>query len=107
MTRKWFKVNYLSNRQYSVNENLRFKTPMSRSDLRDNSAANNVVKGTIDHLAATAAAAAAKENDRAQKNATFKTNAPFRIFISKNHNTDIALIDIAEDFDIVMLMYFL
>ena len=77
---------------------------MSRSDLRDNSAANNVVKGTIDLLAA---AAAAKENDRAQKNVTFKSNAPLRIFISKNHNTDIALIDIAEDFDIVMLMYFL
>ena len=104
MTRKWFKVNDLSNRQYSVNKNLRFKTPMSRSDLRDNSAANNVVKGTIDLLAA---AAAAKENDRAQKNVTFKSNAPLRIFISKNHNTDIALIDIAEDFDIVMLMYFL
>ena len=77
---------------------------MSRSDLRDNSAANNVVKGTIDLLAA---AAAAKENDRAQKNVTFKSNAPLRIFISKNHNTDIALRDIAEDFDIVMLMYFL
>ena len=77
---------------------------MSRSDLRDNSAANNVVKGTIDLLAA---AAAAKENDRPQKNVTFKSNAPLRIFISKNHNTDIALIDIAEDFDIVMLMYFL
>ena len=77
---------------------------MSRSDLRDNSAANNVVKGTIDLLAA---AAAAKENDRAQKNVTFKSNAPLRIFISKNHNTDIALVDIAEDFDIVMLMYFL
>ena len=77
---------------------------MSRSDLRDNSAANNVVKGTID---LSAAAAAAKENDRAQKNVTFKSNAPLRIFISKNHNTDIALIDIAEDFDIVMLMYFL
>ena len=72
---------------------------MSRSDLRDNSAANNVVKGTIDLLAA---AAAAKENDRTQKNVTFKSNAPLRIFISKNHNTDIA-----EDFDIVMLMYFL
>ena len=85
---------------------LRFKTPMSRSDLWDKSAANNVVKGTIDLLAA-AAAAAAKENDRAQKNVTFKSNAPFRIFISKNHNTDTVLIDIAEDFDIVMLMYFL
>ena len=79
---------------------------MSRSDLWDKSAANNVVKGTIDLLAA-AAAAAAKENDRAQKNVTFKSNAPFRIFISKNHNTDTVLIDIAEDFDIVMLMYFL
>ena len=84
---------------------LRFKTPMSRSDLWDKGAANNVVKGTIDLLAA--AAAAAKENDRAQKNVTFKSNAPFRIFISKNHNTDTVLIDIAEDFDIVMLMYFL
>ena len=46
---------------------------MLRSDLCDYSDACIVVKGTIDLLAA-----AANENDKAQKNVAFKNNAPFR-----------------------------
>ena len=47
--------------------NLRFKTSMLRSDLYDYSEAYIVAKGAIDILAA-----AANENDKAQKNVAFK-----------------------------------
>ena len=33
VTRKWIEVNDLSGSQYSVNKNIRFKTPMLISDL--------------------------------------------------------------------------
>ena len=46
--RKWVEVNDLSNSQYSVNKNMRFETPMLRSDLCDYRDAYIVVKGTID-----------------------------------------------------------
>ena len=47
MTRKWIKVNYLSNGQYFVNKNIEFKTPVLRSDLYDYSDAYIVVKRRI------------------------------------------------------------
>ena len=40
-------VNYLSSDQYSVNENMQFKTSKLRSHLRNYSNAHIVVKGTI------------------------------------------------------------
>ena len=46
---------------------------MLRSDLCDYSDAYIVVKGVIDLLAA-----AANENDKAEKNVAFKNNVPFR-----------------------------
>ena len=70
---------------------------MLRSDLCDYSYAHIVAKGTIDLLAA-----AANENDKAEKNVAFKNNAPFRSWISKINGT---LIDNAEYFDKVMPMY--
>ena len=51
---------------------------MLRSYLCDYSDAYIVVKGTIDLLAA-----AANENDKAEKDVAFKNNAPFRSCISK------------------------
>ena len=45
MTRKWIKVNDLSGGQYSVNKNIRIKTPMLRSNLCDYSDAYIVIKG--------------------------------------------------------------
>ena len=57
------KVNDLSSGQYSVNKNLSFKTSMLRSDLCNYSDGYIVVKRTIDLLAA-----AANENDKAEKN---------------------------------------
>ena len=71
---------------------------MSRSDLCDYSDAYIVVKWTI----AILAAAAANENDKAQKNVAFKNNAPFRSCISKINGT---LIDNIEDLDIMLLIY--
>ena len=46
VTRKWIEVNDLSGGQYSVNKNIRFKTPMLRSDLSDCNDAYFVVHDT-------------------------------------------------------------
>ena len=71
---------------------------MLRSDLCDYSDVYFVVKGTKDLLAA----AAANENYKAEKDVSFKNNAPFRSCISKINST---LIDSAEDLNIVLPMY--
>ena len=47
VTRKWIEVNDLSHGQYSVNKNVRFKTPMLRSDLCNYTDAYIVVKEII------------------------------------------------------------
>ena len=65
--------NDLLNGQYSANKNIRFKAPMVRTDLGGYSDLYIVVKGTIDLLAD-----AANENDKEQKDVTFKNNALFR-----------------------------
>ena len=62
VTRKYIKINLL-NGQYSVNKNVRFKTPILRSDLCDYSDVYIVDKLTID----LSIAAAANQNDKAQK----------------------------------------
>ena len=67
------------------------------SDWCEYSDAYIVVKGTIDLFAA-----AANENDKAEKNVIFKNNAPFRSLISKINS---ALIDNTEDLNIVIPMY--
>ena len=66
VTKIWIKVNYLSSGQYSINKKIRFKTAMLRSDLCDYSDAYIIIKETIDLLAAN-------ENDKAQKNAPFRS----------------------------------
>ena len=80
-------------------KNIKFKTPLLRSDLCDYSDVCIVTKGTKDLLAAIA-----NENDEAEKGLKikFKNNAPFRSRLSKINNT---LIENAEDLDIVMPMY--
>ena len=70
---------------------------MLRSDWCDYSNAYIAAKGIIDLLAA-----AANENDTAEKDVVFKINVPFRSCISKIDST---LIDNAEDLNIAMLMY--
>ena len=96
VTKEWVEVNDLSSGRYSVNKNKRF-TSMLKSDLCEYSDAYIVVKGTID-----LAAAVANENQKAEKDAAFENNAPFKLCISKINST---FIDKAEDLDIVMPMY--
>ena len=66
-------------------------------DLCDYSDKYIVVKGKIDIFAA-----AANENDKAQKDVAFENNPPFRSCISKINNT---LVANAEDLDIGMAMH--
>ena len=80
VTRKWIEVNDLPGGQYSVNKNIRFKTPMLRSDLCYCSDACIVVKGEITVTGTTNA-------NKKNKNLTFKNNVPFRSCISKINNT--------------------
>ena len=47
VTKKWIEVYDQSEKNYSVNKEIRIKTPMLRSDLCDFSDANIVVKGNI------------------------------------------------------------
>ena len=73
MTRKWIEGNDLSRGQYSVNKNIRFKTPILRLNLCDYSDTYTIVKGTVDLLAS-----AANKNDKAEKEVQFKNNTPFK-----------------------------
>ena len=47
VTRRWIQINDWSGGQYSVNKNIRFKTPVLSSDLCDYSDANIFLKETI------------------------------------------------------------
>ena len=93
--RKWIEVNNLSGSQYSVNKNIRFKTPMLRSNLFDYSDAYIVVKERI-----------TIEGDnpinRRNKKLSFQNIAPFRPCISEINRQ---MQTNAEDLDIVMRMY--
>ena len=95
VTRKSIKANDLLNEQYSVNQNIRFKTAMLRSDSCDYSDTYIGVKGRI-------TVAGTNANNRTNEELTFKNNSPFRLCISKINST---IIDNAEDIDIVMSMY--
>ena len=72
-------MNDLSRGQYSVNTNIKLKTPMLRSDLCDSSDAYNVIKGEKT-VKSTANA------NRKNKKVNFKINVPFRSCISKINN---------------------
>ena len=90
VVRKWIQVNDLSGSKYSVNKNIKFKTPTLRSDLCDYSDAYIAVKMIIDI------------KWYARKNVAVKNNALFRSCISKINKT---FLENAEDLDIVVLMY--
>ena len=101
ITKKWVEVHDHSgdaNDRYKPNKPMRLKTSMLRSDLCDFSDAYIAVKGDI-----TLTKAANRDFiDVRNRFLAFKNNAPFTNCISKINN---ALIDIAEDLDIVMPMY--
>ena len=77
MKRKRIKVNDLLSGQYSANRNVKFKTPMLRSDLCDYSGAYIIAKGII-------TVANNNWNNRINKMLALKNNAPFRSYISIN-----------------------
>ena len=81
--------------RYNPNKQIRFKTPMLRSDLCDYSNLYFVVEGDIN-------VEGASNRDKHNRNLVLKNNAPFISCISKINNT---LIDNTEDLDIVMPMY--
>ena len=68
--------------KYSGNKNIRFKTPVIRSDLCDYSDVYIIVKGKIDLLPPIV-----NEYEKAERDVAFKNNAPFRSCISKINKT--------------------
>ena len=68
---KWIQVNDLSDGQYSVNKNTRFKTFVLRSDMSDYSDAYIVVSSTITVEGTDA-------NNQTDKMLAFKNNCPLR-----------------------------
>ena len=94
VTKKWIEVYDQSEKNYSVNKEIRIKTPMLRSDLCDFSDAYIVVKGDI--------IVTSPNNAKRNKAVAFKNNAPFINCISKINGIKI---DNAGDLDVVMPMY--
>ena len=97
-TRNWVEINDESRGAYNVNSQIKFKTTMLKSSLRDYSDAYILVKGTIS-VNNTAAQGAANNTN---KKVILKNCAPFTNCISEINNTQI---DNAKDIDIVMPMY--
>ena len=95
VTKKWIEVHDQSEKNYSVNKEIRIKTSILRSDLSDFSDAYIVVEGDI---------ILQGDNDanKRNKNLALKNNAPFINCISKINGIKT---DNAEDLDVVMPMY--
>ena len=97
ITKKWVEVRDQSSSaedKYKPSKQIRFKTSVLRSYLRDFSDAYILVKGTITVTNPSSA--------NYNKELSLKNNAPFTSCISKIDDT---LIDNAEDLDIVMPVY--
>ena len=98
-TKNWVEINDESRGTYNVNSQVKFKTTMLKSSLRDYSRPYILVKGTI---AVNTTAAADADANNTNKKVIFKNCAPFTNFISESNNKQI---DNAKDIDIVMPMY--
>ena len=94
IAKKWIEVYDQSGGTYNTNKQIRFKTSMLRSDLGDYGDAYIDVKGKI--------TVTNPNNNAYETELAFKNRALFLSCISKINN---ALIDNAEDLDIVMPMY--
>ena len=98
-TKNWVEINDESRGTYNVNSQVKFKTTMLKSSLRDYSRPYILVKGTI---AVNNTAAADADANNTNKKVIFKNCAPFTNFISEINNKQI---DNAKDIDIEMPMY--
>ena len=96
VTKKWIEVYDQSEKNYSINKEIRIKTSMLRSDLCDYSNVYVIVKGDI--------TVTNPNNAKRNKAVAFKNNAPFINCISKINGIKI---DNADDLDVVMSMYIL
>ena len=96
IAKKWIEVYDQSGGAYNTSKQIRFKTSMLRSDLCDYSDAYIVAKGIF------AVSADEKDRDERNRQIILKNNAPFINCISKING---ALIENAEDLDIVMSLY--
>ena len=94
VAKKWIEVYDQPEKDYNLNQEIRIKTSMLRSDLCNFSDAYIVVQGTITVIN--------PDGGKRNKAAAFKNNAPFINCISKTNGVQI---DNAEDLDVVMLMY--
>ena len=93
VTKKWVEIYDESGGTCNVNKEIRFKTPMLRSDLCDYNVAYIVVTGKI--------TVTNPNNDACDKKLALKNNAPVFSCITEINGT---LIENAEDLD-VMPMY--
>ena len=100
-TRNWVEINDESRGTYNVDSQIKFKTTMLKSSLRDYSDAYILVKGKIT-ITGTGDDTAAIQTDERDEGAAFKNCAPFTICISEINNTEI---DNCKDIDIVMPMH--
>ena len=100
-TKNWVEINDELRGIYNHNSQIRLKTSMLKSSLRDYSDAFILVKGTIT-IAGEGTDAAAKQRDERDKGAAFKNCAPFITCISEINNVQI---DNAHDIDIVAPVY--
>ena len=97
--KNWVEINDESSGTYNINSQIKFKTTMPRSRLRDYSDAYILAKGTI---AVNNTAAADADANNANKNVIVKNCAPFTNCISEINDTQV---DNAKDIDIVIPMY--
>ena len=100
VTIQYVRVNGLSN-TYNENKSIRFKTPMSRSNLYNYSDAYILVKGTITVTALGANNGANNIRDKKNGPLILKNNA---LFVSCITRINGELIEDADDLDIVIPM---
>ena len=101
VTREYVRVNSLSN-TYNENQSIRFKTPMSRSNLCDYSDAYKLVKSTITVTAPGANNNASNIRDKRYRPVILKNNSPFVSCITRINDE---LIEDVDDLDIAIPMY--
>ena len=100
-TKTWVEINGDSPGTHNTNNQIEFKTSMSKSSLCDYSNAYKLVKGDIT-VAGAGADDTARDTYRNNKQAIFKNYAPFTDCIPQINNTQV---DNARDLDVVMPLY--